>query len=259
MAKSRLNPEKGHQMTTDKIRQPRLFALDALRVFAIVMMIVYHFIYDLKYFGYVDWNTPNGQNFQYWRTAIVFGFVFAMGLSMGIAHGRERKLRAFSIRLGQILACALLITLVSFFMFPESWIYFGILHFMWLASLLTFTLVGKPWIAMGIGVAIVFSFWMGWVPYGWPFTLIPNRLPYTEDFASPFPWLGVALIGLSLGAQLTKNQSLTARLSGWKIDGAVGKTVSFAGKRSLSIYMLHQPVLFALIIAAGYLIRLVPA
>lgn len=246
-------------MKIDEIRQPRLFALDALRVFAIVMMIVYHFIYDLKYFGYVDWNTPNGQSFRYWRTAIVFGFVFAMGLSMGIAHGRERKLRAFSIRLTQILSCALLITAVSVFMFPESWIYFGILHFMGLASLLTFTLVGKPRIAMGIGFAILVSFWMGWVPYGWPFTHIPNRLSYTEDFVSPFPWLGVALIGLSLGEQLTKNQFVTARLSDWKIGGVFGEIVSFAGKRSLSIYMLHQPALFALIIAAGYLIRLVPA
>ena len=246
-------------MTTDKIQQPRLFPLDALRVFAIVMMIVYHFIYDLKYFGYVDWDTPNGQNFRYWRTAIVFGFVFAMGLSMGIAHGRGRNRRAFQKRLAQILGCALLITAVSVFMFPESWIYFGILHFMGLASLLTFALVGKPQIAMGIGFAILVSYWMGWVPYGWPFTHIPNRLLYTEDFVSPFPWLGVAFIGLSLGEQLTKKQAFTNKSSNWEIGGVFGKAVSFAGKRSLSIYMLHQPVLFALIIAAGFLIRLVAA
>ena len=72
-------------MTTNANRQPRLFALDALRVFAIVMMLAYHFIYDLKYFGYVDCNTPLGQGFRYWRTAIVFGFILVMGLSMVIA------------------------------------------------------------------------------------------------------------------------------------------------------------------------------
>ena len=84
-----------------------------MRVFAIVMMIAYHFIYDLKYFGYVDWNTPLGNGFWQWRTSIVFGFVFAMGLSMGIAHGGGRNPRAFWKRLGQILACAVLITLLS--------------------------------------------------------------------------------------------------------------------------------------------------
>ena len=98
-------------MAQTQTQSPRLFALDALRVFAIVMMIAYHFIYDLKYFGYVDWNTPLGDGFRQWRTSIVFGFVFAMGISMGIAHGggSGRRPRSFKIRLMQILACAVLI------------------------------------------------------------------------------------------------------------------------------------------------------
>jgi len=222
-------------------------------------MIAYHFIYDLKYCGYVDWNTPLGQGFRYWRTAIVFGFVLAMGLSMGMAHARGRRPKQFLIRLLKILLCAMLITAVTLMMFPESWIYFGILHFMLIASLLTFALIGKPKITLSIGIVILLSYWVGWVPYGWPLNLIPGLPTYTEDFVSPFPWLGVACIGLSLGEQLKKYNVVLDRFSSWEIGGGLGKTISFAGKRSLSIYMLHQPILFTLIFLTGYLIHLVSA
>ena len=233
----------------DNQRPSRLFALDAFRVFAIVMMIAYHFVYDLKYFGYVDWNTPLGDGFRQWRTSIVFGFVFAMGVSMGLAHNAARRPRAFWKRVGQILACALLITIISIFMFPESYIYFGILHFMVIASFLTFALIGRPKLTLILGVLILVSFWAGWVPYGWPVNLISGLPGYTEDFASPFPWLGVACIGASLGDFLTARPELRAKISSWEIGGWLGKTISFAGQRSLSIYMLHQPVLFGLIIS----------
>lgn len=172
---------------SDVTKAPRLFALDALRVFAIVMMIAYHFIYDLKYFGYVDWNTPLGAGFRQWRTTIVFCFIFAMGLSMGYAHGLSRQIVAFKIRLLQILACASLITVMSLVMFAQSWIYFGILHFMVIASLLTFALVGRPRLAFGLGVVFLSAFWIGWAPYGWPFILIQGLPSYTEDLVSPFP------------------------------------------------------------------------
>ena len=244
-------------MTTKTNASHRLFALDALRVFAILTMIAYHFIYDLKYFGYVDWNTPLGEGWRQWRTSIVFGFVFAMGLSMGIAHSHGRNRRSFLIRLAQIFACAMLISVVSIFMFPKSYIYFGILHFMTLAGLATYALVGRPRIALALGAAIVLAFWTGFVPYGWPINLISGLPGYTEDFVSPFPWFGVAFIGLALGELYAKNRARMTGLSGWKIGGGLGKLIGFAGSRSLAIYMLHQPVLFGLIIGAGFLIKAV--
>lgn len=223
--------------------------LDALRVFAIVMMIAYHFIYDLKYFGYVDWNTPLGAGFRQWRTTIVFCFIFAMGLSMGYAHGLGRQVKPYKIRLLQILICAIVITTMSLVMFAKSWIYFGILHFMVIASLLTFALIGRPRLAFALGIVTMSAFWFGWVPYGWPFTLISGLPPYTEDFVSPFPWLGVALIGGSFGEWLVKNRSLASRLAAWKFGGNAGRLVNLAGSRSLPIYMIHQPILFAVIIS----------
>jgi len=237
-------------MNRETKKSNRLFALDAFRVFAIAMMIAYHFIYDLKYFGYVDWDTPLGNGFWQWRTSILFGFIFAMGLSMGIAHGQARRPRSFMKRLLQILACAGIITAMSVFMFPESWIYFGILHFMVLASLLTYALIGRPSLSIGIGALIVLSFWTGLVPYGWPINLLSGLPDYTEDFVSPFPWFGVALIGSGLGAIFIKAPEPKAKWSHWKIEGIAGKVISFAGKRSLMIYMLHQPILFGLIIGA---------
>ena len=61
----------------------RLFLLDALRVFAIVMMIAYHFVYDLRYFGYVDWNTPLGNGVL----AMAHGHPHLLYLCHGYEHG----------------------------------------------------------------------------------------------------------------------------------------------------------------------------
>ena len=126
-----------------------------------------------------------------------------------------------------------------------------------LASLLTFALIGKPNLALGLGLFILIAFWTGLVPYGWPFKLIPGLPSYTEDFVSPFPWFGVACIGVAIGERVAMQTKLREKISRWKMTGWVGNITGFAGKRSLSIYMLHQPVLFALIISAGFLIRLI--
>ena len=231
----------------------RLFLLDALRVFAIVMMIAYHFVYDLRYFGYVDWNTPLGNGFWQWRTVILTCFIFAMGMSMGIAHGQQRDIQSFLKRLAQIAGCACLITVMSLVMFSASWIYFGILHFIVLGSVLTFALVGRRRLALFIGLAILISFWIGWVPQRWPFMYISGLPSYTEDFVSPFPWFGVAILGLVVGDYLVNSPAVLTRLSKLKIAGRIGGGISLAGKKSLLIYMIHQPILFALFFVVGFL------
>jgi uncharacterized membrane protein len=68
---------------------------------------------------------------------------------------------------------------------------------------------------------------VGWVSGFWQFTYIQHKFPaYTNDYVDLFPWLGVVCIGM------------------W---------MAWPGNHSLSIYLLHQPVLFAVFGCIAYL------
>ena len=235
---------------------PRVFLIDVLRVFAIVMMIAYHFCYDLKYFGWTSWTIPDGDGWRYWRYVIVSLFVFTMGASMGLATAHGRNYRAFYKRLSKIAVCAFIITIMSLVMFAKSWIYFGILHFMAVASCFVFLLSGVNWkLTMIIGIGILIGFFMGWLPRRWPFDFISTLPGYTEDFVPLFPWLGVACIGLAFSQIFRTSEYANRNLTLEGSDNRMARTISVTGKRSLLIYMIHQPILFAVLICAGWLIR----
>lgn len=219
--------------------------VDALRASAILLMVIFHFCYDLRYFGYVDWSVPNGPGWWQFRYLILTLFLGAAGVSLSLSHGRIIRWRSFWVRALQIGLAALAITLISMVMFPEGWIYFGILHFILFASLVGVALVRFPTVALGFGVVIVAIHWLDLLPSAWPFNLIDQYLPdYTEDLVAPFPWLGVVLIGVWLGSLVRsgKISYLGPRLPIW---------VSFSARHSLAIYLLHQPLLFVLFLTAA--------
>jgi len=237
-------------------RVPRVFLLDAMRVFAIAMMIVFHFCYDLRYFGWASWDIPEGNGWRHWRYVILSFFIFTMGVSMGFATANGRNYKNFYKRLGQIAFCAALITIMSLVMFSKSWIYFGILHFMVVGSCVVFLLAKINWkITMLIGIAILAGFFLGWLPRRWPFDSISALPDYTEDFVPLFPWLGVACLGLAASQWLRQSKPMIDWLSLIRRDDSLGKVINFSGKRSLSIYMIHQPILFALLISVGWVMK----
>ena len=107
----------------------RIHWVDSVRGLAIVLMVIFHFCYDLRYFGYVDWNVPNGASWWPFRYVILTLFIFTLGVSLSLAHSSVIRWRKYAVRLGQIVLAATGITLMSLLMFPNGWIYFGILHF----------------------------------------------------------------------------------------------------------------------------------
>ena len=149
----------------------RLLWLDALRGFAIVLMIVFHFCYDLRYFGWVDWNVPNGDKWWQFRYVIITIFSFTIGVSLSLAHGAQFKRQAFLKRFIQLIAGAFVVTVMSLFLFPNSWIYFGILHFIAAGSVISAPFIKYPKIALGLGLLILISYNLSLInsdmPFGW--------------------------------------------------------------------------------------------
>jgi len=179
-----------------------------------------------------------------------------MGASMGLATANGRNYKSFYKRLGHIAGCAALITIMSLVMFSESWIYFGILHFMAVGSCVVFLLANTSWkITLMLGLAILAGFFLGWLPRRWPFDFISTLPRYTEDFVPLFPWLGVACLGLAFSQWLRQSTSVLGRLALIRRDDGVGQLITYSGKRSLWIYMIHQPILFAILIGVGWVMN----
>lgn len=220
----------------------RIQWVDNLRGIAIILMVIFHFCYDLRYFGWVNWDVPNGGGWWQFRYVILSLFIFTMGLSLSLAHHKQFKLRKFLIRISQLAIAAILVSAMSLFMFPDSWIYFGILHFLFTASIIGILFIRQVIFALLLGISILVLHGFDIANSGLPFSFFNHYIPdNTEDFVPFFPWLGVCLIGVAAGQLLPLK----------KIDNYFPKfpnSVNFLGRHGLVIYILHQPVLFAVLI-----------
>lgn len=233
----------------------RFERLDALRGVAIVWMAVFHFCFDLNYFGFIRQNFYTDPLWTVQRACIVTLFLFCAGLSQAVVLEQGQSWPRFWRRWAQIAGCAVLVSLGSALMFPRSWISFGILHgiavMLILARLLS-PLRGGLWIAGAVALAMPWlvqhpffdSRWTNWVG-------LVTRKPVTEDYAPVLPWLGVVLWGLAAG------RWVLARRRGWLAGAlpAAARPLAVLGRWSLSFYMLHQPVLIGLLMLVVMLRR----
>jgi uncharacterized membrane protein len=210
-------------------------------------MVIFHFIYDLKFFGYVDWDTPDGIGWRSFRHIILISFFVCLGASLHLSYQDKIIWKKFLKRLAQISLSALAISLVSLLTVPQNYIYFGVLHFIAVASIICIFFVDKPRISLIIGLIIVITFNMNWVSGIWPFIYIRDLLPrYSNDYVGLFPWLGTVFIGIWFAStSFLRNDPLKQ----------FSKHVWFAwpGKHSLVIYLVHQPLFFAIFGTIAYL------
>ncbi|MES2975256.1 MAG: heparan-alpha-glucosaminide N-acetyltransferase [Pseudomonadota bacterium] len=235
--------------------------VDALRGLAIVWMTLFHFCFDLNHFG---WLRQNFYTDPFWtgqRTLIVSLFLFCAGLGQAIAVQQGQGWPRFWRRWAQVAGCAVLVTAGSIVMFPNSFIYFGVLHgiaVMLLIARLTAGWGQWLWLAGALAIGLQFvaehllsvggmlaphadAFnartlnWLGFV----------TRKPVTEDYVPLVPWLGVMWWGMAAGQWLLQHRPgvIAAPLPG------PAAPLAWLGRWSLSWYMLHQPVLIGLVAA----------
>ncbi|RUM77417.1 MAG: hypothetical protein DSZ12_00235 [Sulfurovum sp.] len=177
-------------------------------------------------------------------------FVLSAGMSLVLAHKEKIHFAKVKKRVLILGGASLLVSLGSYTQFPNTWIYFGILHFFLFASLVGLLFLKIPKIAFMMGVVIIAGYNFHFMSMHWLFILLqePLHLPlhYTEDLANIVPWFGVFLIGVS-AAKLKIHEKIFNN-SFFNATHRVNKSFSFLGKHSLLIYLLHQPILFAFFI-----------
>jgi uncharacterized membrane protein len=228
-------------------RLPRIDSIDIARGGALVAMAIYHFSWDLEHFGYAPPGMTETGGWRLFARAIASSFLILVGISLYLANGREIRWRSFWRRLAMVIAGALAITIVTWFIMREEFIYFGILHEIALASLIGLLFLRLPWLltlAIGIAIIILPNFYSSELfdnPAGWVLGLSPD-VPRSNDYVPIFPWFGTVLIGLS-AVKLADATGLLRWLSGIGA-GSWAVPLRFAGRHSLAVYLLHQPILF---------------
>lgn len=169
-------------------------------------------------------------------------------MSLWLGHGAGRRWPAFWRRFLRVAGAAALITVATVVAIPEAFVFFGILHAIALASLLGMVLLGLPAWALLALAALAFAapgslraalfdpWWMWWTGL----QTVPVR---AVDYVPLAPWLGPFLLGLAAG-RIGTGLGLWTRLARWR-GGALAGWLSWPGRHSLVVYLLHQPVLIA--------------
>jgi len=233
----------------------RIFGLDVFRGWAIVMMIVFHFSYDLWYFHLADIDIIHGTFWIYFRYLIVSIFLISAGVSLAVVHTPRIRWNKVARRAMILGIAAAAVTVATRIQAPRSWVYFGILHLIWVASLAGLVFVRRPWIAL-VSALLVFAgsyndgvLWQAQHQfYTWAAPLL--HLPrYTEDLARFFPWFGAVLMGIAgYGFGWHRRVFGSVFLSA---PNSFNKALAFLGRHALVIYLIHLPILFGIVMAAA--------
>jgi uncharacterized membrane protein len=229
------------------MQSTRWAALDAVRGVAMVWMTAFHFCFDLQNAGYLKADFYNDVFWTGQRTAIVSLFLLCAGAACTFNPPWPRFWR----RWAQIVGAAMLVSAGSYLMFPQSFIYFGVLHGMAVMTLLTRVVLplsnvqllvlgavimalpqAAPWLHGQFNLAVFNTPMLNWLG------LISHK-PITEDYVPLMPWLGVLLWGLAAGLWVLSHRRT------W-MTGPLPRALrplALLGRWSLSFYMVHQPVM----------------
>ncbi len=228
----------------------RITSVDAARGLAILMMVAYHVLFDIQYFGIANVDLQ-GIPLTLLQRATGTLFVLIAGVSLTLSESRNREGYLHYVKRGLMLgAVALLITVATWVYPHEGFIQFGIIHMIALSSLIAplFFRLGRMNVALG-AIIVLAGIYIGTsgivTDTHWFFWLGINDPSYQAlDNYPMLPWFGVVLIGIWLGQSL-----FPAGRAGGRIPVQGNAQLAFLGRNSLAIYLTHQLVLVGIIIA----------
>ena len=217
--------------------------LDVYRGSAVLLMMIFHFCWDLLNFGFLEYSIHD-PFWVYFRSLILTLFLTAIGWSAYITLGKPSKSSMWKRDIKLFISAAA-ISLATYLAIPEQWIYFGILHFIFVASLLIRPLAKWPVLSALAGAIIILIYHStNWLHFPNAFATITSYVALpdrTLDIVFPFPWIGVVLIGPLLG-YLNWHKCPTP-------NNLVIQILAFMGRYALPFYLIHQLVLFSLVAA----------
>ena len=234
----------------------RLWEIDALRGVAIVWMIGFHLTWDLVNYGFARVNMGRSP-WSWFPRAIATIFLTLVGISLVISERKSstpRTFRKYLHRGAKTLGFALIISLVTYLLFGNDFVVFGILHLIGVSVVAAYPFLPyrRRWVTLPAGIALIavgnhlnrqIAFnprliWLG-----------VNELGRAMvDWYPVLPWFGMVLVGIWLGHTLYRGGQRRFALPDWS-GVPVIRQLAFLGRHSLLIYLAHQPVLVGILFA----------
>jgi uncharacterized membrane protein len=219
---------------------------------AIAGVVLFHFVWDLDFANLIPQGIATHPIWIAFGRLLAGTFMFLVGVSLVLAHKSGIRWMPFFKRIGVIALAAIAITIVTYLSNPDALIFYGILHAITIACLFGIAVVHWPvWVVLPAGLMIwilplVYSSpmfdsrWVAWIGFA-------QSPPPSNDLVPIFPWLGISLIGIAI-ARAAMKLGLHERITADPPSGFSGRSLVFMGRHSLIIYLLHQPLLLAIIL-----------
>lgn len=232
--------------------------LDGIRGMALLHMVAYHTIWDLVYLYQFDWHWYKEKGAYIWQQGICWTFIFLSGFCWSL--GSRTCKRGIIVFLGGVI-----ITLVTVAVMPQNRVVFGVLTL--IGSCMLLMQIFDQWLrrlpaTLGVTVSFLLFFLMrnineGWFGFGqWNIIQLPTALYcnlfmtylgftqssfYSTDYFSLFPWAFLFLAGYFSYRFVSKTKGMQF------LEKSALHPVEWIGKHSFGIYMVHQPVIYAIL------------
>jgi len=258
----------------------RFWEIDTLRGVAIVMMIIFHLMWDLWFFGVRPETVLYAGFWKYFQRTIPILFLSLAGISLTLSYrfairtrGNKKGLfKKFLLRGLKVFGLGMLIT-IAVWAAGTGYVHFGILHLIGFSIIAAYPFLRYRWINFVLWILFVIggyflqdlridalaslagydsaavSFlnanpawiaWLGLTPRGY----VP------VDYFPVIPWFGVVLLGVFLGNTFYTTEGRTFYLPDYS-NWLPMRFLSFLGRHSLVIYVIHQPILIATLYLLG--------
>ncbi len=238
---------------SSSISKPRYYILDTIRGICIILVVLYHLLYDLSEVYGGNYAFFRSTEMNVFRDAFVGTLIFLSGISCNLSRSNvKRGVKTFLF--GMVISVVMLVVM------PASKVYFGILHFLGF-SMMLYGFVGRflekvPTVTGFLGFLLVhlltYGVYEGY--FGWPGLFmvdvpqVPKNLFFfilgfktghsAGDHWAIIPWLFIFLAGTYIGRYFKEK-----RVPGWFSKNPV-PPLSFIGSKTLIIYLVHQPLIY---------------
>lgn len=223
----------------------RIDGLDIFRGLAILFMILYHFTYDLNYFRIIHIDLNHTPSFLIIRYTIMSMFLVSVGMSLALAHRKQIKWKAVQKRILQLGLASLAVSIATYIIFPKAWVYFGILHFILFASVISLPLLKFPKTTLTLVIVILLGSASKLLHMHGLYALLqePLSLPrHSEDLVPFIPWFAAPLVGILLIHYDLHKKIFTHKI--FNVNSNINKILKKMGQNALVIYLIHQPIFF---------------
>lgn len=232
-----------------KNSENRIQLIDALRGFCLILMLAYHFAYDLVAFGFIPHWVLYNPLLNFLQPFVAGIFILLAGVSSCFSRS--------NIRRGLIaLLAAVAVSAVTYY--AGAFVRFGILHFLG-SAMVIYGLSWKLWDKIPDKLAAVlyivlfaafyvitrrdyegatYLFWLGFTDPSFS----------SADYFPILPWIFIFLLG-TLAGKAVRDRRLPERFYTIKIP-----FLPVVGRYSLVIYLAHQPLLYGFTLLLSHLL-----